>query len=348
MNYTIVKLNILLIITITIFIGCFGLVLVGSSVKDDNHTFRRESSMTEGYIIAKDGVKLFYQKIGDSEDILIIPNALYLYNDFKYLASDHTLIFYDLRNRGRSDKILYDLKLSKGINDDVEDLEAIRKYFTKGKVQLIGHSYLGLMIFLYAIKYPDKVDRMVQIGPMQFNLNTKYPEHLTAHDEIPVPKPQKMEELANLEAKGFHQTNPEEYSRKWWSIIRSVYVTNPRDTVKIFSAIEKFPNEWPINQMKHLTENILPSIENLNIKKEQIEKCKLPVLTVHGTMDRAVPYGAGREWVYNFPNARLVTIENGGHMPWIESPNIVYPAIRKFLSGEWPEQAEEIHVVDFK
>lgn len=346
MNYINARIIIMSIIITTFFI--VNLVFVGCSVKDDNHSVEMEISMTEGYVTTDDSVKLYYQKIGNSNSIVIIPNALYLYDDFKYLASDHTIIFYDMRNRGRSDKVSDNQKLSRGILDDVEDLETIRKHFSRGKIKLVGHSYLGLMVFLYSSKYPDNVDRMVQIGPMQFNLDTKYPEHLTVHDEIPVPNPQQMEELTNLEAIEYNETNPREYSKKWWSIIRSVYVTNPRDTVKIFSAIDEFPNEWPNNQMKHLTENILPSIQNLDIKKEEIERCGFPVLTVHGTMDRAVPYGAGREWVYNFPNARLVTIENGGHMPWIESPDIVYPSIRKFLSGEWPEQAEEINMADFK
>ena len=76
--------------------------------------------------------------------------------------------------------------------------------------------------------------------------------------------------------------------------------------------------------------------------------CGLPVLTIHGTMDRAVPYGAGREWVFNLPNARLISIDKGGHMPWIESPGLVFPAVRTFLNGEWPEQAEEINKPDFR
>jgi len=304
--------------------------------------------MVEGYVTTEDGVKLFYQKIGDSESTVIIPNALYLYEDFKYLAADHTLIFYDMRNRGRSDKVSERQKLSKGIHHDVRDLESIRKHFDREQVHLLGHSYLGLMVFLYATMHQDHVARVVQIGPMQFNPTTQYPKHLTANDETPVPDPKKIEELNKLEASGYAEANPKEYSRKWWSAIRPAYVTNPKDTTKIFSAIDEYPNEWPTNQMKHLTENIMPSIQNLEIKNEQIEKCKSPVLTIHGTRDRAVPYGAGREWVYRVPNGRLVTIENGGHMPWIEAPHIVFPAIRKFLNGEWPEEAEEINVADFK
>ena len=304
--------------------------------------------MEKGYITTADGVKLFYRKIGESPSTVIIPNAIWLYEDFKYLSVDHTLIFYDLRNRGRSDKVIERRKLSGGIHHDVEDLETIRKHFGRDKVHLIGHSYLGLMVFLYATNYQEHVGRVVQIGPMQFNPATKYPKHLVANDETPVPDPKKMEDLANLEASGYAKTNPKEYSKKWWSVVSTIYLTDPNDTIKPISTIDEYPNEWAGNFQKHLTENIMPSIQSLDIQKEQIEKCKSPVLTIHGTRDRAAPYGAGREWSFVLPDARLFTIEEGGHLPWIEAPNIVFPAVRTFLNGEWPEGAEEIHVADFR
>jgi pimeloyl-ACP methyl ester carboxylesterase len=151
-----------------------------------------------------------------------------------------------------------------------------------------------------------------------------------------------------IEASGYPQENPEEYCKKWWSVIRTAYVTNPADAAKVFSGLCEFPNEWPANQLKHLSENILASIKKLDLGEEQLAPCGMPVLTIHGTEDRAVPYGAAREWVFNLPNARLITIDKGGHLPWIESPGIVFPAIRTFLHGEWPAQAEEINVADFK
>jgi pimeloyl-ACP methyl ester carboxylesterase len=39
------------------------------------------------------------------------------------------------------------------------------------------------------------------------------------------------------------------------------------------------------------------------------------------------------------PDARLVTVENAGHMPWIESPVEVLGAIERFLTGQEPATA---------
>ena len=42
------------------------------------------------------------------------------------------------------------------------------------------------------------------------------------------------------------------------------------------------------------------------------------------------------------PNARLVTLDNVAHAPWIEAPEKVLPAVDAFLNGEWPQLAETV------
>jgi len=42
------------------------------------------------------------------------------------------------------------------------------------------------------------------------------------------------------------------------------------------------------------------------------------------------------------PNARLLTVENAAHAPWIEAPDKVFGAIDTFLDGTWPEAAEKL------
>jgi pimeloyl-ACP methyl ester carboxylesterase len=68
----------------------------------------------------------------------------------------------------------------------------------------------------------------------------------------------------------------------------------------------------------------------------------MPVLIVHGTKDRSTPYGGGREWALTLPNARLLSVENTAHAPWIEAPDKVLDSIELFLNGNWPDQAETV------
>ncbi|HEY7284743.1 MAG TPA: hypothetical protein VH497_04815, partial [Vicinamibacterales bacterium] len=52
------------------------------------------------------------------------------------------------------------------------------------------------------------------------------------------------------------------------------------------------------------------------------------------------PYGGGLDWAASLGNARLLTVENAAHAPWIEAPDLVFGAIRTFLDGSWPTSAE--------
>jgi pimeloyl-ACP methyl ester carboxylesterase len=69
-------------------------------------------------------------------------------------------------------------------------------------------------------------------------------------------------------------------------------------------------------------------------------------LTIHGRNDRNAPYGSGREWAFYLANARLVTVENAAHLPWIERPEILSAAITTFLDGKWPKTAEVVKKIE--
>jgi len=127
----------------------------------------------EGFVTADDGARLFYERIGTGVPSLIIPARLYLAKDFAPLAAHRTVVFYDMRNRGKSDPIDDPKRLS--IHDDVRDLEAVRRHFKAEKFGTMGYSYLGLMVVMYAAAHPDRVDRLVQIGPVPRKFGTQYP-----------------------------------------------------------------------------------------------------------------------------------------------------------------------------
>ena len=59
----------------------------------------------EGYVLVEDGLRLYYQVVGDGPDIVVIPSASWMLADLAALASGRTLIFYDERSRGRSDAV---------------------------------------------------------------------------------------------------------------------------------------------------------------------------------------------------------------------------------------------------
>jgi proline iminopeptidase len=299
-----------------------------------------EVKVDEGYVTAEDGVRLFYQKVGNGPDTIVIPLGFIMFDDFKQLAAkNRTLIFYDMRNRGRSDSVKDVEKLT--IHHDVRDLEKIRQYFGLKKFSAIGYSYLGMMVVLYAMDHPESIDRIVQIGPVPIKFGTEYPKELTANDEKPVLDQAEVDKLLKLREEKYHINNPKDYCEKQWLVTRFRLVGNRANVDKLGKSNCDLPNEWPVNFEKHLQHHF-GSVQKLDISKERVAKVSAPVLTIHGTKDRNAPYGGGREWASTLPNARLITVKGAAHQSWVEAPDLIFSAIDTFLKGDWPKAAESV------
>jgi proline iminopeptidase len=267
---------------------------------------------------------------------VLVPNGLYLVEDFARLGAARRLVFYDVRNRGRSDQDRDPARLQRGIEQDVDDLDAVRRHFGAGVVSLIGHSYVGVTVALYAMRFPAHVRRVVQIGPIGPNPAAAYPPGLTNEDAT---LRDALARLRDLE-KQRSALDAEAFCRKFWEILRVIYVTNPSDAGRIAWGRCELPNERGF--MKTWIGSILPSLQRLGLTREVMARAAAPVLTIHGTKDRSAPYGAGRDWAMQLPNARLLTVPGGGHAPWIEAPDLVFEAIAAFLDGNWPADSEEV------
>lgn len=258
------------------------------------------------YALADDGVRLFTEVVGEGPQTVIIPNAVHLRDDFARLANDgRTLIFYDMRNRGRSDAAE-----GTSMKQEIDDLEAVRRHFGVTDISLIGHSYLGLVVVLYAMKYPQHVRRIVQIGAPPPDAAKEYP-----NDPDPVVD-DFMARIKNGEPA--------------WPLVKMLYVADPANAEKI-----RWPsgvaNESAANVMQHVNKYVLPSVREVALTDADFARVTAPVLTVHGRKDRHAPYGGGEDWVKRLPNARLLTVENAAHYPWVESPDEVFGALEKFL-----------------
>src|SRR5262249_54213038 len=138
----------------------------------------------ESFVTTDDGVGLFVRAVGDGPRTVVVPNGFHLVDDFAFLARDRRLVVYDVRNRGRSEPIRDSAKLVRGIENDVDDLDAARRHLGADTIDLIGHSYIGLMIAVYAMRYGTRVRRAVQIGPSEMTPGRAYPAHLSGDDDI--------------------------------------------------------------------------------------------------------------------------------------------------------------------
>ncbi len=292
--------------------------------------------ITEGHLATPDGIRLFFQVVGTGPDTVLFPNGIYLLGDFQHLASGRTFIFYDVRNRGRSDAVSDVAKRKAGLHNDVADLETVRRHFGVRKIDLVGHSYIGLMVILYAMHYADHVNRVVQLSPIEPYPSKQYPAHLKFSDDVMRDTFAQLAQLQKERGSG----DPQELCQKFWSVLRPIYVADPANAAKINWGRCDLPNERGF--LKYWSEDVFPSIQGLNLTPEQLANVSAPVLIIHGTKDRSAAYGGAREWAMLLPNARLVTIEGVGHAPWIEAPEEAFGSIHAFLNGAWPDSAEKV------
>src|SRR5262249_32192993 len=184
-----------------------------------------------GYIPTADGPHLFFQRIGDGLPALVIPNGPPMLEAFSTLTRSRALIAYDARNRGDSDLVEDDAKIAKGIVHDVDDIEAVRSHFDLPTIDLLGHSYMGLTAILYAMRYPHRVRRIIQIGTVAPTPATQYPPELSYVDEVFTSA---MSALKTLSSESIG-VNPESMCQRLWQALRPIYVVSPADVDKLDS-----------------------------------------------------------------------------------------------------------------
>lgn len=93
------------------------------------------------------------------------------------LGADHRLVYYDQRGCGRSTRPLdrfesnnvyanlQELDRSLGIAAQLADIERIRRILGEERLILLGHSFGGFLAALYAVEFPDRVEKLVLVAP---------------------------------------------------------------------------------------------------------------------------------------------------------------------------------------
>jgi proline iminopeptidase len=302
----------------------------------------RAAEVTEGFVTTPDSIQLYYVKAGQGAQTVILPARLFAFEDFRWLAQRYTLISYDMRNRGRSSHVQDLAKIS--LEADVADLETVRRHFGVEKFHTIGYSYLGLMVVLYALEHPARVERIVQLGPVPLKFGSEYRPDYVAADRQQVIDRHGGARLRELREQNYHTTHPREYCEEEWRVVRFMLVGDPDRVARMGPGVCDMPNEWPATLAQHMERHFVGSVQKLDVPRERIARLRQPGLTIHGTSDRNAPYGGGREWAFLLPDARLVTVQGAAHQVFAERPEVVRPAVEQFLAGRWPAGAEKVTV----
>ena len=284
-----------------------------------------------GTILTDDGIRLFYREQGKGNDVIVAPVGFYLEPYLmEELAEDRRVIMYDPRNRGRSEAApLKTISLDR----QIQDLENLRQSLGIEKMSLIGWSGLGMEMAVYAMRYPDHVDNLIQLSPVPPAASIFQAAGDSRENAID------QEALQALDARaeeGEFDNESGAYCRLYNEITVPSNFTNSV-FVSQLADICQYENEHPENLWPYFGA-LLPSLGNYDWR-DSFDQLTMRRLVIHGKED-GVPLAGGEAWVTGQSNARILVLSPAGHFPFIEQQEETIGAIKTFLDGDWPAGAE--------
>jgi len=292
-------------------------------------------SETDGKYFEVNGAKLWTVSFGEGEPLFFIAggpgNNHYGLRRFDSLSTTNTLVYYDAFGRGKSDTAEHVTEYS--LERDIEDLEGLRKAMGFSKINILGHSYGGVVAQGYTIKYPEHVSHLILAN--SFHSYLMWQENCdNSNHEIKTNYPEVWEELMEVRMQGAVSSDPvhyEIYDRVPYGFL---YGYNPENFKP--SGRKPYPN--PLNRKLYYQMvggdgdfELTGDIGTFDYRKE-LKDLKMPILIYGGRYDRvAVPWMMVQYKMY-CPQAKFVMFERSGHNPQVEEQANTIALIREFLS----------------
>src|SRR5512140_3346345 len=147
---------------------CLAIFIYGCDQQSDKTSPAKYNSqnvypMEEGFVEANH-VMIYYKAMGHGDPLMIVHGGPGASHDYFLpyllpLARTNRLIFIDERGSGRSEKL--EDPSGYTVENMVEDVEEVRTALNLGKINLLGHSYGGVLAQAYALKYQQNLSHLV-------------------------------------------------------------------------------------------------------------------------------------------------------------------------------------------
>ncbi len=217
---------------------------------------------------------------------------------FERLAAHHTLVRYDQRGSGLSDRNRTDFTLEAEVND----LETVIDYLKLKRMALLGTSCGGPTAIAYATRYPRRVSHLILYG--------------TYADG---------KEIATAEVK-----------TAFISVIKAHWGIGSKTIADLFfpgappDAVEQFAKFQRESATPEIAVEILDLVYNADVSS-LCPSVRIPTLVLHRQNERAIVFKMGRELASLIPNARFCPLEGNLHIPWYGDCEPILRAIAEFL-----------------
>jgi class 3 adenylate cyclase len=272
------------------------------------------------FCTAPDGVRLAYATSGEGYPLVKAANWLnHLEFDWQSppfghflrgLSEHSTLIRYDERGTGLSDREVDDMSFDSWVSD----LETVVEATAPERFALLGISQGGPVAIAYAVRHPERVSHLVLYGT--------YPKFRTPRNRE---QEEELEAFLLLMGRSWGRNNP---------AFRQMFTTYfvPGASAEQMRAFNDMQREStsPGNAVR-----IYRTFTTIDVR-EIAPKVTAPTLIFHRRRDGAVPFRLGRELASLIPGARFVPLEGENHLVLEEEPerDVLMREIWNFLGIE--------------
>ncbi len=253
------------------------------------------------------------------------------------LAVGRRLISYDQRGGGFSEKF-DDLSLV-AASRHVEDLEALRLFFGIDKLTLIGNSWGTAIAQLYAMTYPENLERMVYLSPIGIR-QVMWGYRLTQINKLFTSEQlTTLGQVLSVDPATLDDEGVVEQCQQYIPIILAPYFTT---LTNLANMNGDYCGSDPEGMRRRFSLNgaIFASIGAWDWR-EAATAVDVPVLVMDGKWT-TVPKNTSREWAYYLPHSRVYFLPQAGHLTFVDNPEGLVETLDTFLDGHWPAGAHRV------
>jgi proline iminopeptidase len=285
-----------------------------------------------GEYVVVNGTRLWFESEGTGQALVLIPAGPgvphgYFHPHLSPLAKTQRVVYYDAFGTGKSDRAKRDQKYT--FARDVENIEGLRKALKLGKIDVLGHSYGGMVAQAYALRYPESVRRLI-LADSSWGGAMSQAHRNNALSELRDQYPETYERVMKIHAQGIHTCSKEYrdaddappgfllfYNNSAFQDL--IGTADPPDP-KVLCAIEGEDYDFVAGS----------EMAKLDFHK-QLRNLRMPMLILSGRFDRGMLPRYAVQFKTYAPKAQFVMFEKSGHFPFIEEPEEFIRVVADFL-----------------
>lgn len=275
-------------------------------------------------LLSVGGTELFVHQEGSGPPLVVVHGGPvldhgYLVAPLAPLADSRRLVFFDQRLSGRSAGAVDSASVR--LDTLVSDIEALRKELGLDRIDLLGHSWGGLLAARYALLHADRLRSLILVSPMAPSAELWREEEALLRSYLSPEDTAGMGELAA--SPDFQDDDPAAIERMLQLSFRGQFADpSLADSLRFHIATD-------YRERSRQFGFLMPDLLSYDFA-DQLAELEVPTLVVYGAQEPGMTVGADT-LERLLPVVRVERIEGAGHFAFLERPERFRSALLRFL-----------------